>query len=218
MCSAAWRHPLPKEATKVDRDPQPSGSLHLSPHPETHPHPTAVPRLGCTSCCHSGSFWQDVQLSLFHPSCLCLSPSPARRDDSRRPNPLCPRRGTAQTRVGSAACHRSGPQAGSLPASTNQDSSFWQKLPASDPDFILGFLIAGCKVGPCSGRVLGRTARLPYAITVCLLGIAPTAAAPRGLKLKALKALSLGLLIESGFPKALYFWEPQNNAKIPAFF
>lgn len=210
--------------------PSSQGGHRGGPRPAAQlvPPPLSPPRNTSPSHCRAPAglhvslplrqFWQDVQLSSFHPSSLCLSPSPARRDDSRRPNPLCPRRGTAQTRVGSAACRRSGPQAGSLPASRNRDSSFWQKLPASDPDFILGFLIAGCKVGPCSGRVLGGTARLRYAITVCLLGIAPTAAAPRVLKLNALKALSLGLLIESSFPKAPYFWEPQNNAKIPAFF
>lgn len=67
-CTAAWRHP-PKEATRVGRDSGPSWCFHLSPHPKTHPHPTAVPQPGCTSRCHSGSFWQDTQPSSFHPSC-----------------------------------------------------------------------------------------------------------------------------------------------------
>ena len=205
----------------MDRDLQPSWSLRLSPCSDIHPHPTAVPRLGCTSPCHSGGFWQDIQLSSFHPSRLCLSPSAACRDDSRRANPLCPHPGTAQTQLGSPtpALRAAAlvPERGSLLVSRNRDSSFWQKIPASDLDFIPGFLRAGCKVGPCSGRVLSGTARLPSAITVCLLGIALTAAAPRGLKLNALKALSRGLLIESGFPKDPIFWGPQNYAKITAF-
>lgn len=83
------------------RRTKPSWSLHLSSHPEIHPHPTAVPRLGCTSRCRSGSFWQEVHPSSFHPSRLCLPPSAARRDDSHRPNPICPHAGTAQTWLGS---------------------------------------------------------------------------------------------------------------------
>lgn len=102
-CSAAWRHLLPKEATTVGRDSQPSWCFHVSPHPKTHPHPSAVPRLGCTSHCHSGSFWQDIQPPSFHPSCPCLSLPAAPQDGSHRPNPPCPQPGTTQTRLGSPA-------------------------------------------------------------------------------------------------------------------
>lgn len=97
-------------------------------------------------------------------------------------------------------------------------AGFWQKLPASDPDSIPGFLTAGCTEAACSGQVVSGTAQLPAAITVCLSGTALTAVAPRSPKPNALKALSLGLLVESGFPKAPYFWGPQNDAKIPTFF
>lgn len=93
-------------------------------------------------------------------------------------------------------------QAGSFP---NRDSSFWQKLPASDPDFIPGFLTAGCDPAQ-------QDSPSAPTITVRLLGTAP-----RGLKLGALKALSLGLFIEGGFPKASYFRGPQSYAKNTSF-
>lgn len=68
-----------------------------------------------------------------------------------------------------------------------------------------GFLTAGCDPAQ-------QDSPLPSTVTVHLLGTAP-----RGLKLGALKALSLGLFIEGGFPKASYFWGPQSYTKNTSF-
>lgn len=187
----------------MDWDSQPSWDSHLPPHPKTHPQPTAVPWLGCTSRCHSGSFWQHIHPSSFHPSCLCLSPQlPLRMAGTGQ---ILPALSLALHKPSLAPPHQHCShcsQAGSFP---NRGSSFWQKLPASDPDFIPGFLTAGCDPGWWDSPSALHNNCLPFRNCT------------RGLKLSVLEALSLGLFIESGFPKASCFWGPQSYAKNTSF-
>lgn len=131
----------PKDSTRVGRDSQPSWCFHLPPYQNTRP----------PHCCAPAGL--HILLSLRqlvpgHPTILTSSQLPL-------PLPQLPPRmaATGQTLPAlSLALHKPGlahphqccsscSQAGSF---LNQDSSFWQKLPASDPDLIPGCLRAGC--------------------------------------------------------------------------
>lgn len=200
-CSAAWRHLLPKEANTVGRDSQPSWYFHVSPHPKTHPHPTLCPSCAAHLTVTQTAFGKTSHHPHFNPA-ASASPHqlPPRMAATGQ---ILPALSLAPHKPSLAALHqRSSPysQAGSFP---NRNSSFWQKLPASDPDFTRVFLTAGCDPARQDS---------PSTVTVCLLGTAP-----RGLKFSALKALSLGLFIEGGFPKDSYFWAPQSYAKNTSF-
>lgn len=76
----------------------------------------------------------------FHPSCPCLSPSCSPRTAAT--GQILPALSLALHKPSLAPPHQCCSccsQAGSF---LNQDSSFWQQLPASDPDFIPGCLTA----------------------------------------------------------------------------
>lgn len=166
-------------------DSQPSWCSHLSPSQNTRP----------PHCCAPAGLHISLSLRQLlpgHPTILISPQLPL-------PLPQLPSRVAATGQILlalSLAPHKPGLALGTscsqAGAFLNRDSSFWQKLPASDPDFSPGCLTAGCdparRDSPCA----------------LLDNCAPFRNCTRSLKLSALTALSR-VFTEGGLPKASYF-------------